>query len=243
MIRDILVKNKTIGILGGMGAAASVYFYSQVVKASQRYGAQEDSEFPPVLLYSLPLVGLTAAGISREELVLAQRHLIAGVLKLEQSGADFIVIPCNTVHYFCGQIRDAVRIPVLSIIEETIRKVLRNQCEVVGVVSTGSTRQWGLYQQELERRNIETITPNRKQQKDLALIIAKITGGRCQEEDRELLRQIVESLCLRGADGVILGCTELPLAITSPSVRVKLFDSASILAETSVRYSMGFENA
>jgi len=239
MTDDMLVKNKTIGILGGMGAAASARLYSEIVRISQEtYGARRDCDFPPMLLYSLPLAGLEAGGLTAQGAEGAQSQLTAGVKKLEQGGSDFVVIPCNTVHYFYDAIQSAVNIPVLSLIEETVNEVARGRYGCVGVLCTKSTSKWGLYSKELDKRGIGVVAVNAQQQKEITQIIHRVIGGIQGVGDRRILQGIIQDLSKRGAEGVVLGCTELPLVISQEEASVRIFDTIRILAQTATAYSL-----
>jgi aspartate racemase len=119
----MMPKNKTIGVLGGMGPEASSNLYGKIIKYSQQeYGAVQDFDYPPIIIYSLPLLGFDETGIVDENLV--KQQLIAGVKKLESAGSDLIIIGCNTVHFYYEEMQAAVKVPIFNIIEETKKKVL-----------------------------------------------------------------------------------------------------------------------
>ena len=138
-------KNKTIGILGGMGPEASANLYSKMIKYTQHeYGAVQDSDYPPIIIYSMPLLGFDETGIVDQDSVKMQ--LIEGVRKLENAGCDLIIIGCNTVHIFFDEMQAAVNIPILNIVEETKKKVVDFGCKKVGLFASESTSKTKLYQ-------------------------------------------------------------------------------------------------
>ncbi len=114
-------KHKTIGVLGGMGPEASANLYSKIIKYAQyKYNAVQDFDYPPIIIYSLPLFGFDETGIVDEKLV--KQQLIDGVKKLESAGCDLIIIGCNTVHIFYDEMQAAIKIPILNIVEGTKKK-------------------------------------------------------------------------------------------------------------------------
>ena len=109
-------RNKTIGVLGGMGPEASSTLYRKIIKYSQNeYNAIQDCDYPPIIINSLTLFGFDETGITDHELVKSQ--LIEGVQQLEKAGSDLIIIGCNTVHCYFDDMQNAVNVPIFNIIE------------------------------------------------------------------------------------------------------------------------------
>src|SRR3989338_117417 len=228
---------KMIGILGGMGPLASANLYYRLIEIAQRdYHAEQDTDFPPMFLYNITLFGFDETGIVDPKLV--KKQLIAGVKKLEQSGSDFIIIACNTVHYFYNDMQQAVRIPIISIIDETTRLVQETRYTIVGLLTSHTTKHVGIYQKALEKLGIRTLLVTEAQQKMLDEVIVHVMSGGQGEEDEKNLKIIVEDLRKQGAEAIILGCTELPLAIHQSDIHVPLFDSTTILAKAALRRAL-----
>jgi aspartate racemase len=228
---------KTIGILGGMGPLASVNLYHKIIKiAQEEYHAEQDTDFPPMLIYNLPLFGFDETGFANPALVRSQ--LIAGVKKLKSAGSDFIIIACNTVHYFYQDMQDAIKIPIISIIEETVKVADKKGFKVVGLLSSESTNNLKIYPMILNDYKIKTLSVTNQQQKLLNEIILHVMSGMQGQADEECLKTIIDNLCKRGAQGIILGCTELSLAIRQDNVAVTLLDSTEIIAKTSLQYAL-----
>lgn len=230
-------KNKTIGILGGMGPSASADLYFRIIKYSQeKYNTVQDYEYPPIFMISLALSGFDETGITDEDLV--KKQLIDGVKKLEAAGADFIIIACNTVHIFYEQMQAAVKIPILNIVEETKKKILESGFKKVGLFSSESTNKLGLYQNSFKQNGIEIIPANDNQQKLLNNVIENVMGGKQGAEDVKTLKEISAEYSKQGAEAVVMGCTEIPLAINQSQIDIKLFDSTQILSESAVDLSL-----
>ena len=155
---------KTIGVLGGMGPEASATFYNMIINiCHKKYNAQQDTDYPPMIIYSLPLEGFDETGIVDQEKVL--RQLIKGIKVLESSGSDFIVIACNTVHCFIDELRKNVKIPILSIIEETSNKLKLDKINSVGLLASETTFQLDIYGENLNKNHIKVINPSKEKQK------------------------------------------------------------------------------
>lgn len=228
---------KIIGILGGMGPATTVSFFDDIVKISQhKYSAEQDTDFPKIYIYNTALEGFNETGF--ENMNQVKNQLIDDVRKLESWGAEFIVMPCNTVHHFIDELRESINIPIISIIESTINVVKKMCYKKVGIISSASTRNLGLYEKKLNEENIDCIIVNDDEQKLLDNVILSVMKGKQSDIENKILQKIINRLKDAGADVVILGCTELPLAINESESVLPLLNTIKILAERSVDYSL-----
>lgn len=226
--------NKIIGILGGMGPAATATFFSDVVAISQnQYHAEQDTDYPTMYLYNAPLDGFNETGFENPESV--ARQLVEDVRKIESWGADFIVIPCNTVHHFTSEMQAAISIPIVSIVEATVREVQKAGFRKVGVVSSTSTRSLKLYENALSASGVEIVHSTDAEQKSLDGVILAVMAGKQGDYEKDRMRSVIERMASEGAEGVVLGCTELPLAICQADTSVSLFNTIHILAEAAAQ--------
>ncbi len=217
---------KTIGILGGIGPEATAQLYLEIIRIfQQKYGAQYDADFPEMILLNLPLPDVVEGKGSPEEI---KKFLQRGARKLEQAGADFIAIPCNTAMAFLADLQEAVSIPLVNIVEETAAFVRRKGLAKVGIVATEMTLRSGIYPLALEK---ELLEPSLEQKGRITKIILNLLSGRKKDEDKAELKEIIKDLQSREAEAVILGCTELPLLFTSENT----IDTIKVLAEAIVR--------
>ncbi len=224
---------KTIGILGGAGPAATAKFFDDVVDIAQKkYKAEQDTDFPIVYLYNMPMEGFSEVGFAEPELV--KQQLITGVKKVEGWGADFIVLPCNTVHFFVNEMRDVINIPLISIIQVTVDKVKSKQYKKVGILSSASTRELELYKKPLEENNISVLVATNAEQKLLDDVVLAVMSGTQGEKEKQSMLTIVNRMKNEGAETVILGCTELPLAINQSDTNVPIINTIQVLAESAV---------
>jgi aspartate racemase len=230
-------KNKTIGVLGGMGPEASSNLYSKIIKyAQQKYGAVQDFDYPPIIIYSLPLFGFDETGIVDEKIV--KKQLIDGVKKLELAGCDLVIIGCNTVHTYFTEMQSEIKIPIFNIIDETRKRVIDFGYKKIGLFASESTNKLRLYQSMLAVSGIEVISPNNEQQKILNKVIEHVMGGNQKIEDIIVLKDIARDYIKQGAEAIVMGCTEIPLAINQSHTDIKLFDTIEIIVQCAVDFSL-----
>ncbi len=223
---------KAIGILGGMGPEATARFYSEIIRGFQKqYGAKFDSDYPEIIIYNLPLPDIVEKPAKRNSIIALIKY---GLRKLEAAGADFIVAPCNTLNAFYDEMRKCIGIPVCSIVEETARKVSASGMKRVGILGTRLTLKTGLYDNALGRYGIETVKPAEKEVTAITTAILNILEGSKKQRDKAKLLAIINRMERTGAQGVVLGCTELPLLLNQKDTPTKLFDTLAILADFTV---------
>ena len=224
------MQKKMIGILGGMGPEASAYFYRLLLEiAQEKYHAVQDTDYPPVVIYNLPLTGFDETGIRDERAVRAQ--LIEGVKKLESFGAQYIVIACNTVHQFHADMQAAVSVPILNIVEESVTEAVRRGFRRVLLLTSESTNKSGLYRNACKIAGIEATSVSPEDQRTLNGIILRVMAGTQGQADIRAVDDIVKRL--EGpADAVLLGCTELPLAVREGDIDIPVLNSNRIILES-----------
>jgi len=222
---------KRIGILGGMGPAATAELYLEIVGLFQkRYGARYDADFPQMIINSVPAPDVVEKLEDEAKLVAVLQQ---GVQTLETAGADFIAIACNTVHAFHSAIASAVSVPVLDLLEETASAVQRAGHERVGVLATGLTIRRGLFRDACRHRGVAVVEPDEPQQEALTQLILDVLGGGNPDHYRRRLDGMIDELLAAGAEAIILGCTDLS-GIVPPAPPVPVFDTTRILADAAV---------
>jgi aspartate racemase len=230
-------KNKIIWVLGWMWPEASANLYSKIIKYSQqKYNAVQDFDYPPIIIYSLPLFGFDETWIVDEELV--KKQLIEWVKKLEDSWCDLIIIWCNTVHLYYEEMQSVVKVPIFNIIEETKKMVKKYWYKKVWIFASESTNKLHLYQDKFADSNIEVISPNYEQQKVLNNVIEHVMWGNQKIEDIISLKDIARDYIKQWAEAIVMWCTEIPLAINQSHTDIKLFDTIEIIVQCAVDYSL-----
>jgi len=222
-----------LGIFGGMGPAATADCYAKVVAATP---ATRDQEHLPTLMYSLPQVPDRTTAIRTGNRAIVP-WLVEGVTRLEQAGASFIIIPCNTAHYYYADMQAAVGIPVLNMIELTAKETRRRHpaARTVGLLATTGTLSTGLYARTLEAEGFRVLVPEPQlQEKAVMAAIALIKEGGHLKRAEDLLAKAAAHLTRRGAEVLVLGCTETPLAFNPRRAKAPAVDATRVLAEAAV---------
>ncbi len=228
---------KTVGIIGGLGPETTAEFYLKLVFSC--YEKQKDCR-PPILLWSIPMDyqienDLITKGVGEERCLL---YLIDAAKKLEAGGADFLVIPCNSVHVFINEVRQTVKIPVLSIVEETSKFLVDKQITEVGLLATATTVNNNLYQNALQNKGIKVVLPNPEEQAAVGKLISNLVLNQKTEEDKKQLLAIIQSLKDRGCKNIVLACTDLQLLVP-PNHELCVYDTMEILVNSTVREILG----
>jgi len=224
---------KSVGVIGGLGPETTSEFYLEVIFGCQKQNA---TQRPLIVISSVPLLfeiekDLIASNTGKERYI---PFLVNEAQRLEKSGVDFLVMPCNSLHVFIKEIRAAVKIPVLSIVEETISYLQQNNFSNVGLISTSATVKNNVYEDELRKNQINFETPSDLERAKMDKIIQKLIEGRQLNADRAEIINTANNLAKSGVDCVALACTDLQLLLPS-STDVPIFDTMKILANATVR--------
>jgi len=219
-----------IGILGGMGPESTAYTYMRIIRRCQEdYGARLDSDFPPIVVYSMPVPDVVEEG-SDDAAMLAL--LDAGIGTLERAGAAFSFIACNTMQGFVPALRKKYRI--LSLVEETAGCAKLSGIKDWGILGTEVTLRKGYYQRALTDSGIRPVVPDKDSQSLVTQAIREILAGADMARPRKRLKAAIRALASCGAEGVILACTDLPIAISAPDAGMPVLDTADISANAAL---------
>jgi len=232
------LRRKTVGILGGMGPEATADLFTKIIKSTP---AGSDQEHLRILVDCFPQVPdrTTAIQGGCESPV---PILQAAARRLESWGAELIAIPCNTAHYYHGEISGAVNVPVLHIMRETAAAIRRGHrgATRAGVLASTGTLATGLYSRALgDEGLVEVVPPEDIQEQVMRAIYGVKAGGR--QQARALLLDAAAALVGLGAEVVIAGCTEVPIALGPDDLEVPLVDATMALARAAVRLAYGEE--
>ncbi len=236
---------KQIGILGGMGPEATSELFRLIIKNTK---AQNDQDHIPVLIVNNPKIP------DRSLFILGKgpspvNMMVEGALKLEQMGADFILIPCNTAHFFIKQIEEKIHVPIIDMIKETARYVLHKFPEIkrYGLLSTAGVYKTAIYEKVFEDIALEIINPDALYQQQNMTAIYGNNGIKAGNKivPRKILLQSVANLEESGAGAIISGCTEISLVLKQSYINIPLINPLKILAVKSIQlagYSLSRSN-
>ncbi|MBC9954015.1 amino acid racemase [Leucobacter sp. cx-42] len=227
---------RVVGVLGGMGPAATADFYGKIVQITP---AERDQDHLRTLIWSDPTIpDRTGALVDRGPH--PGRQLADGARILENSGAHVIAVPCNTAHAFLPEIRAAVDVPVLDMIAATRDRALGmlQAGGSVGILATHGTIRARLYEQAFAERGVAVMLPDERLQSNVMDAIRLVKKQPQDAEATRLLEQAVTELSQSGAGVVIAGCTEIPVALAgSAHLEVPLIDSTDVLAHAVVDWA------
>lgn len=224
--------NKTVGVIGGLGPMATVYFYDMIVRLTD---AQTDQEHIDMVIASRATTPDRTDYIIGKSLKSPVGSLIKDAKKLEAYGTDFLVITCNTAHYFYNEIQENVSIPVLNIIEETVKHAKSKGHKKLGILATTGNIQTNLYQDMCKKYDIDFLVLDPNRQQDIMDIIYKdIKSGKNANMDK--FNAIVYYLKENQCDGAILGCTELSILKNDNNLDNEFYiDSLEVLARETIK--------
>ena len=232
---------KTIGILGGMGPEATAYFFGLIINNTK---AGKDQEHIPIIIYNNPKIP------ARTDAILEKGPsplplLLEGVRILRQAGADFVVMPCVTAHYYYNDLMKQEKIPFLNLLDESFFYVKKNMPSLtrVGLIASTGTLQSRLFHETFTKGGIEIIVPSEEEQeKVMEAIFGKqgIKAGFTSGPSQKIIQDAAAKLVQRGAEGVIAGCTEVPLVLKQEHLPVPLIDPLRIIALKSIEEA-GYE--
>ncbi|MDX2234851.1 MAG: amino acid racemase [Hyphomonadaceae bacterium] len=219
---------KAIGILGGMGPAATVDLHAKIIRATP---ATRDQDHLRILIDSNPALpdrnaALDGTGPSPGPALAAMAR------GLERSGAAVLVMACNTAHAFQADIEAAVTIPFMSMIEATVDAALAQApgAKRVGVLAVTGCLRANLHQAAFARRGVATFVTDGADHQSLMDAIARIKAGDTGPDVRDTLRSLAAGFITKGCDAIVAGCTEAPLALRQEDVGAPFIDSTAALA-------------
>ena len=214
---------KRIGILGGISYESTIKYYDLLLE--KYYEKFNDYHYPEVLIFSLDFQKLTDYELegNKDEYI---EYLMSGIEALENGGVTYIAMAANSPHAVYSDLEKLSRIPILSIVKATAEVALKEGMKKVLLLGIKFTMQNTFYQEHCKKRGIEVITPPNEEQDVInKIIFDELEIGFFKQESKEKLLQIINKY---NVDGVILGCTELPLILNQTDTDIKLLDTLEI---------------
>ena len=234
---------KTIGIIGGVSWVSSAEYYKLMNQmVAERLGGLHSAQ---LLMFSIEF-----GEFSKQERLAdlgdwapLKKTMLDAARRLKRGGADFIVIASNTLNSQAGLIEAEVGIPVLHIADAVGRKIQEKGLRKVALLGTKYTMEQPFYRDRLAKYGIDVVTPNKDERDYInAVIFDELCAGKIEAESRRNYVRIIERLAGEaGAQGVILGCTEIPLLVKQADVSIPVFDTTLIHSQAAVKHALGNE--
>jgi aspartate racemase len=230
------VAMKTIGIIGGMSWESTLSYYRLInQKVNAKLGGLHSAK---ILLNSIDFADIEP--LQRQGDWQQAGHLLANAARaLESAGADGVLIATNTMHKVAPAVADAITVPVLHIVDATAAAIRQRGIRKVGLLGTRFTMEEDFYRHRLEQQELDVLTPAtdvRQQVHDI--IFNELCHGITSEPSKQVYLKAIQTLAERGAEAVILGCTEIGLLVSQNDSRLPLFDTTEVHAEAAVKWAL-----
>jgi aspartate racemase len=230
---------KIIGILGGMGPEATADLFFRIIRSTP---AKRDQDHIRTLINSNPKIPDRTSSILHDGPSPLPEMVESGRV-LERAGADFLVIPCNTAHYYLEDLQRHLKIPVFNMIKIAASEAFKTpKINIAGLLATDGTVKSGIYHQYFTEKGIDIISPKTlNQERVMKAIYDYIKIGRLTD-GKKVIQGVAENLVKRGADLIICGCTEISLILHQGDLDVPVLDPVQLLAENAVAFAVNKKN-
>jgi len=224
---------KTVGVIGGMGPVATLDFFDRILKRTK---ALRDEDHLHVIIDNNTKIPSRDAA-SKGEGPSPAAAIAATARGLQDAGADFIVMACNTAHAYEAEIRAAISVPFLSMIDETVKAVHELRPERVGLLAADPCLRASLYQDAFAKAGLDLVLPLSESQRTLQELINRVKAGDTGETVRRSMVTLAKKLEAQGAEVIVAGCTEVPIVLTADNIDGELVSSTDVLVERTIVFA------
>ena len=234
---QIIIEMKTIGLIGGMSWESSAVYYDLINKEVRKVlGGFHSCKSVMVTVDFAEIEVLQ----HQDEWEALNIMMVESAMQLEAAGADFVVLCTNTMHLCSPAIIENISIPFLHIAEATGLEIVKKNLKKVALLGTKYTMEKDFYKDYIFKKfGVEVIIPFEDEREQVHNIIYKeLVHGQFKDNSRDTYKEIIRNLEKRGAEGVILGCTEIPLLISRSDVDITIFDTTTVHAEKAVEWAL-----
>lgn len=228
---------KTMGMIGGMSWESSLEYYRIVNEdIKKKLGGFHSAK---CILYSVDfeeVEKLQHLG-DWDELT---RMMMDAAQRLENTGADFVIICTNTMHKMADEVQEAIRIPILHIVDVTAKAIKGNKQTRIGLLGTKFTMEQDFYKGRLkDKHGLDVLIPSADERQVVHdILYSELCLGEIKELSKEKFKSVIQNLVDRGAQGVILGCTEIPLIVSQDDYEIPVYDTTTIHAQAAVDFAL-----
>lgn len=226
-------ETKTVGVIGGLGPIATLDFFDRILKRTK--AVREQDHLRLIIDNNTKIPDRNA--YKRGEGPSPGPALASAARALQDAGAEFIVMACNTTHAWEAEIRAAISVPFISIIEETTKVVADLNPEGAGVLAVDACLSSNLYQEALTKRGVKPVLLPADSQRTFMELIYRIKGGDTGETVKRSMATLARKLEAQGAEVIIAGCTEIPLVLTADDIDGELVNSTDVLVERTIVFA------
>lgn len=228
---------KVLGLIGGMSYISTLDYYKRINQGVNEYLG--DSNFAECIIYSMDF-GKVISLFEQDRWDVVLEMTTDAAKKLKAGGAEAILICANTVHMIADQLQEIIKLPVIHIARETAMEIKLSQLNKVGLLGTIPTMQLPFFIDILNKEGIAVIVPEPDERAYIhESIFSELGKGIFTEPTRNQYLKIIDELLKKGAQGIVLACTEIPLLITINDVSVPIFNTTQLHADAGVRFTLG----
>lgn len=225
-----------IGILGGMSYESTIKYYDLILQ--KYFEIYNDYNYPEIVIFSLNFQKVIDYELGNEKEKYIE-YLMGGIKSLENAGVNFIVMSANSPHAIYRDLENLSNVPILSIVKVTIEKAKNEKMKTLLLLGIKFTMQSTFYQEYSKKLGIDIITPTEGEQDEIdKIIFDELVIGFYRQESKKRLLQIINKY---DVDGVILGCTELPLILSQKDTKIRLLDTVELHVEAALNYYLSIQ--
>jgi aspartate racemase len=231
---------RTLGLIGGTGWVSTVEYYRIInQRVNERLGGLSSAK---ILLYSVNQQEFRPATQPAKLTEFAE--FLTGIAKrLEAAGAECLLLCANTPHMAADIVQTNIRIPLIHIAEVTAKDIVEHNIRKVGLLGTKMTMEQSFYRDRLQKFGVATLTPDEPQREYIhRTIMTELEKAILKDETRMKYLDIIDGLAQKGAEGIVLGCTEIPLLIKQSDCKIPVFDTTEIHATAAVEFALSDES-
>jgi len=227
---------KTIGLLGGTGYLSTIEYYKLINETvNKKLGALN---FARCILYSFNYGDIDALN-QKDDMAGVYNLLLEAANKVISAGAECVLLCANTLHYFADELQKSIAVPLINIAVETAAHIKRKKLSTVGLLGTKQTMEEDFYKSKLNEKGIEVLVPDTFAREFVHnTIINELLAGKFRNKSKEGFVDIIKRLSRFGAEGIIMGCTEIPLLISQEDADIPLFDTLLIHAQAAANFAL-----
>lgn len=227
---------KTIGLIGGTGWISTVEYYRIINKETgKRLGGHNAAR---CLLYSFNYADINEFNI-RDDHNGVYKLVLDAAFRLKKAGADFLVLCANTLHQYVEQLNDEISLPIVHIADATAAEIKRQNISAIGLLGTKFTMEMDFYIKRLSISGINSLVPDKAERIYIhSVIMNELLNENYRQESKKKFLKIINDLEQKGVEGIVLGCTEIPLLIKQQDTHLPVFNTLEIHAKAAVDFAL-----
>jgi len=228
---------KTIGLIGGTGWVSTIEYYRTInLEINKRLGGHNAAR---CILYSFNYADINECN-SREDHAGVYKLVFDAAIKLKKASADFIVLCANTLHQYADELQEKIELPIVHIADATAAEIKKQRLSKIGLLGTKFTMEMDFYTKKLSSAGIESLVPEKPERLFIHdTIMNELLREIFKPEAKKRFLEIIRDLEQKGAKGIVLGCTEIPLLIKQQDTHLPVFNTLEIHARAAVDFALG----